>query len=117
MCTDPSTRTVGLCHVISYLLFKGIDVNSQSSFSMLPAPISSFLQSIPTGRGAGDPAASSLALTKWKSLLAFLLHPNREDRSTLPTIADTRQQAIVFVKALNNYLSPFVPTGETSRLQ
>lgn len=57
MCINPSTRTMGLRHIISHVLFKSIDIASRSSLSMLPAPVAIFLQSIPaSGRNGGDPA-------------------------------------------------------------
>lgn len=44
---EPSTRQVALQHVISQVVFASIDFGSRSQLSMLPAPVASFLQSVP----------------------------------------------------------------------
>lgn len=60
MCINTLTRVMGLRHVISHVLFKSVDVNSRSSLSMLPAPIATFLQSIPaSNNNSSDSAGTS----------------------------------------------------------
>lgn len=54
----------------------------------------------------------STAMTKWRQLSAFLLHPNRSDRTPLlPSEEGTAQQAQQLAKELNRFLDPFVVRG------
>ena len=48
LCVDPNTRYAGLRHVISQVIFRSVDFSSRSALSMLPPPIATFLNSIPT---------------------------------------------------------------------
>lgn len=49
------------------------------------------------------------ALTKWRQLSAFLLHPNRSDRTPLaPPEEATAHQAQQLARELNRFLEPFV---------
>jgi hypothetical protein len=53
--------------------------------------------------------AVNTAFTKWRQLSAFLLHPNRSDRTPLIPSEDTNtQQAQQLTAALNGFLEPFV---------
>lgn len=48
LCLDPKTRSFGIRHVIMHAAFKSIDFSSQNDIpSMLPWPITSFLQAMP----------------------------------------------------------------------
>ncbi|KAF7554374.1 hypothetical protein G7Z17_g2976 [Cylindrodendrum hubeiense] len=116
-CIQPESRQAGLRHVISHTIFKSIDVNSRSPLSMLPAPIAAFLQSIPPPeRQKWNPLVMSLALSKWRSLSALLLHPHAAERSPLPVSDDVvAPQALALADALNTFLHYFVATDERSR--
>lgn len=138
LCLDPRSRHVGLRHVIMRVLFSSIDVNSPHGLSMLPAPVASFLRAIPPAESDrfGDsqgkqgfplgtkvhaqflplilfflpsPAANALALRKWRELSAFLLHPGRSQRTSLP-IGDAAvgMQAAELASSLNAFLRFFV---------
>ncbi|KAH7013011.1 hypothetical protein EDB80DRAFT_774380 [Ilyonectria destructans] len=110
LCVNPQTRAIGLRHLISHVAFVGIDFNARSPLSMLPAPMAAFLQSIPPKQPrAGNSAETSLALSKWRALSAFLLHPNREERTPLsPSETAVVPQAQGLAAALNTVLSHFV---------
>ncbi|KAH6970723.1 hypothetical protein BKA56DRAFT_559181 [Ilyonectria sp. MPI-CAGE-AT-0026] len=110
LCVNPQTRAIGLRHLISHVAFVSIDFNARSPLSMLPAPMAAFLQSIPPNQPrAGNSAETSLALSKWRALSAFLLHPTREERTPLPP-SETAvvPQAQGLAAALNTVLSHFV---------
>jgi len=138
---NPQTRRLALQHILSEVLFNSADLHGQSPISTLPAPIASFVRSIPplevkTGDSEGKsttdrlnnyriwtltiifPEATSLALTKWRTLSAFLLHPTRSDRSPLnPDGADSSSQISALAAALNAFLEPFVNPDPASRFQ
>ncbi|KAK3687749.1 hypothetical protein B0T22DRAFT_376684, partial [Podospora appendiculata] len=122
---EPRTRQVALQHVISQVVFTSVDVSARSRLSMLPAPIAAFLQSIPppesgktNAEGDLDLTASSLALNKWRVLSAFLLHPNRSQRTTLPpSDAAIVPQAGGLAGALDTFLAAFAPGDENGRYQ
>ncbi|KAL6406863.1 hypothetical protein AUP68_09673 [Ilyonectria robusta] len=142
LCIRPESRQAGLRHLLSHIIFRSIDVNSRSSLSMLPAPLAAFLQSIPPaeqqhtnlpGKHPSEtspsrrasplmrptPLVTSLALSKWRSLSALLLHPNPVERSPLPVSEDVvGPQALALANALNTFLHHFVASDEqTSHLQ
>jgi hypothetical protein len=57
---EPHTRHIALQHVISQVIFSGVDVSSRSRLSMLPAPVAAFLQSIPANeRGKSNAEGDS----------------------------------------------------------
>lgn len=138
LCIQPESRQAGLRHVLSHVIFRSIDVNSRSFLSMLPAPLAAFLQSIPPAeqqhsnrlskypgetspshRGRPlmrpTPLVTSLALSKWRSLSALLLHPNPAERSPLPVSEDVvGPQALALANALNTFLHYFVASDEVS---
>jgi len=112
-CVRPETRHVGLRHVISHTLFKSIDVNYRGNFSMLPPPVAALLQSMPDDQ---NDSATSLALSEWRRLSAFLLHPHHGDRTPLPVVETAvRPQALILSDALNSFLHHFVAQNEASR--
>lgn len=110
ICINPQTRVLGLRHLISHVAFVSIDFNARSPLSLLPAPMAAFLQSIPPNQPrAGNTAETSLALSKWRALSAFLLHPTREERTPLPPSETAAvPQAEGLAAALNTVLSHFV---------
>ncbi|KAB5580557.1 hypothetical protein GE09DRAFT_1168006 [Coniochaeta sp. 2T2.1] len=119
---DPKTRHIALQHVISKVVFTGIDVSSRSRLSTLPAPMAAFLQSIPSQghHGDSDSQATSLALSRWRVLSAFLLHPNRSQRTPLPASdAAIAPQVKSLANALDAFLAPFVlgPDRQKSHLE
>ncbi|KAF0330565.1 hypothetical protein GQ607_001969 [Colletotrichum asianum] len=115
LCTDPKTRQAGLQHVVSLAVFGSIDFKAKSRYSMLPGPIASFLQSIPPVESRG---ATTLALSQWRSLSAFLLHPNRSQRIHLsPNESEASPKAQSLATALNACLRHFVPADQGSQRQ
>ncbi|KAF4845794.1 hypothetical protein CGCSCA4_v006587 [Colletotrichum siamense] len=115
LCIDPKTRQAGLQHVVSLAVFGSIDFKAKSRYSMLPGPIASFLQSIPPVESRG---ATTLALSQWRSLSAFLLHPNRSQRIHLsPNESEASPKAQSLANALNACLRHFVPANQGSQRQ
>ncbi|KAK6210249.1 hypothetical protein QIS74_11833 [Colletotrichum tabaci] len=116
---DPKTRQIALQHVISLVVVASIDFNSRSRFSMLPAPVAGFLQSVPPVEPAGgDKNATSLALSKWRTLSAFLLQPSRSQRTPLaPVESEVSPKAHNLATALNKFGHHFVLMDQASRLQ
>lgn len=133
LCMKADTRHAALRHIIAQVIFWSIDIHSRKPFSMLPTPIASLIKSMPEGQSdlgkqatlhsviprgsvADAPStATSTALSQWRRLSAFLLHPKRTDRSTLPVIeATARPQAKALASALNAVLSHFVAPGGAS---
>ncbi|KAF4919067.1 hypothetical protein CGCVW01_v008263 [Colletotrichum viniferum] len=115
LCIDPKTRQAGLQHVVSLTVFGSIDFKAKSRYSMLPGPIASFLQSIPPVESRG---ATTLALSQWRSLSAFLLHPNRSQRIHLsPNESEASPKAQSLATALNACLRHFVPADQGSQRQ
>ncbi|KAF4870972.1 hypothetical protein CGCSCA1_v009951 [Colletotrichum siamense] len=115
LCIDPKTRQAGLQHVVSLAVFGSIDFKAKSRYSMLPGPIASFLQSIPPVESRG---ATTLALSQWRSLSAFLLHPNRSQRIHLsPNESEASPKAQSLATALNACLRHFVPADQGSQRQ
>ncbi|TID02143.1 hypothetical protein CH35J_004107 [Colletotrichum higginsianum] len=116
---DPKTRQTALQHVISLVVVASIDFNSRSRFSVLPTPVAGFLQSVPPVEPAGgDKNATSLALSKWRTLSAFLLQPSRSQRTPLaPVESEVSPKAHNLATALNEFVHHFVPMDQASRLQ
>lgn len=130
LCIDPKTRYAGLQHVILRVIFACINVDPRGPCSLLPPPAAAFLQSIPTieaqqqsglsGKWSliGSKASNTdqeteaflLAVSKWRVLSAFLLHPNRGMRTALPAdrgtaLSQARALAIYLDSFLNNFVS------------
>jgi len=108
---NPQTRQTALRHILSQVLFSSIDFGARSPLSMLPAPVAAFQQSIPPVENYGGSAeAVSTALSRWRTLSAFLLHQHRSQRTPLvPSEVAIVPQAAALVNALNSFLDPFVP--------
>ncbi|KAH8880210.1 hypothetical protein GQ53DRAFT_605744, partial [Thozetella sp. PMI_491] len=118
---DPRTRSLALRHVVSFICFSSIDFDSRSRLSMLPAPVAAFLQSVPPveRQGAGQEVLTAItaALSRWRTLSAFLLHPQRSLRTPLPVSESALAgQAAALTIAMNTFLHHFV-TSTPSAMQ
>ncbi|RMJ12117.1 hypothetical protein CDV36_008229 [Fusarium kuroshium] len=112
VCVKPMSRQTGLRHVISQVIFRSLDIYSQSALSMLPSPLSTFLDSIPSRNAT----AQSAALSEWRRLSAFLLHPSPYDRTPLPVSEATlSSQALALTTRLNAFLHHFVGTSHSAQ--
>ncbi|CAG9983373.1 unnamed protein product [Clonostachys byssicola] len=114
---DPKTRQTALRHVISTVVFKSIDVHSRSPLSMLPVPVAALLQTMPAPDRQSEHAkrATTHALSNWRRLSAFLLHPDPSQRTSLPvpeTVVSSQAQALT--GALNTFLDSFVSPSDAS---
>ncbi|CAI6086895.1 unnamed protein product [Clonostachys chloroleuca] len=120
---DPKTRQTALRHVISTVVFKSIDVHSRSPLSMLPVPVAALLQTMPAPDRQSEHTkrATTHALSNWRRLSAFLLHPDPSQRGSLPvseTVVSSQAQALA--TALNTFLDNFVSAshaGQREHLQ
>ncbi|KAI8676555.1 hypothetical protein NCS56_00543600 [Fusarium sp. Ph1] len=124
LCLEPSSRPVGLRHVLSHVIFSSLDFSSESNMAMLPPVVREFLNTIPSAESNGTAQATSLALSKWRSLSTLLLHPTPADRTPLPVpVAEASQQAGGLASELNSFLRFFAPQDaagsqeQTSHLQ
>ncbi|KAK7439287.1 hypothetical protein Landi51_11264 [Colletotrichum acutatum] len=109
ICANPISRQAGLQHVLSTVILNSVDFHSGSRFSMLPEPVSNFLRSIPGDSQHEHSGAKLLALTQWRKLSVFLLHPSRNQRTPLYMAESTAaQQAADLVAALHSFLQPFL---------
>ncbi|KAI1409477.1 hypothetical protein F5Y13DRAFT_169920 [Hypoxylon sp. FL1857] len=110
---DPNTRRSAIQHVIARVTFASVTLDGASPLSLLPQPISSFVSLMPVTDGHRESAdAVDIALTRWRQLSAFLLHPIRSDRTPLAPSEDvSTHQAEQLAVALNSFLEPFV-TGD-----
>lgn len=62
--------------------------------------------------------ATSHALSKWRTLSAFLMHPNRSQRTPLvPSDSMISPQALALAAALNNFLYHFVQSDQAAQHQ
>lgn len=125
----PATRYFALQHVISKIAFESTSVFGGTSVSLLPAFVTSFARAVPPvekHRGSSEgkivlysmrvafntdynATAFSTAMTKWRQLSAFLLHPHRSDRTPLVPSEDVgTQQAQQLAVALNTFLESFI---------
>ncbi|EEU42705.1 uncharacterized protein NECHADRAFT_101447 [Fusarium vanettenii 77-13-4] len=112
VCAKPMSRQTGLRHVISQVIFRSLDIYSQSAFSLLPTPVSTFVDSIPSRNAT----AQSAALSEWRRLSAFLLHPNPYERTSLPiSEATLSSQAQALTTRLNGFLHHFVGTSHNAQ--
>lgn len=124
LCLEPSSRPVAIRHVLSHVIFSSLDFSSGSNMAMLPPVVREFLSTIPSAVSNGTAPATSLALSKWRSLSTLLLHPTPADRTPLPVpVAEASQQAGVLANELNSFLRFFAPQDtagsqeQTSHLQ
>ncbi|KAJ6438717.1 G2/mitotic-specific cyclin cdc13 [Purpureocillium lavendulum] len=131
LCLDPKTRYAGLQHVILRVIFANIGVDPLGGHSLLPPPVAAFLQAIPSpeahqanelpGEWPLIPPESEeanrgttavlLAISKWRVLSAFLLHPTRSMRTALPIERRALlPQAHALAGHLDVFLNNFVAT-------
>lgn len=135
MVKNPKLRQSALQHVLSTVIFSRVSFQAQHHHSLLPASMGVFLSQIaPASRGKGDDqgkhwaslkwntpinltiSAYTEALTRWRRLSTFLLHPNRSMRTPLPANSDdTQQKAKTLAQSLNRFLLYFVEEDHVSR--
>ncbi|KAI8626053.1 hypothetical protein F5Y19DRAFT_488548 [Xylariaceae sp. FL1651] len=107
---EPRTRLTAIRHVIAKATFESVTMGGSSCISLLPPSIAEFNLAIPPIEDhRGNLQATELALTRWRQLSAFLLHPNRSDRTALlPSDDVSTKQAHELATALIRFLGPFV---------
>ncbi|OTA62066.1 hypothetical protein K449DRAFT_422785 [Hypoxylon sp. EC38] len=116
---DPNTRYKAIQHVIARIAFASVALDGASPLSLLPEPISSFVSLIPAAEGHRESAeAVDIALTRWRQLSAFLIHPIKSDRTPLAPSEDiSTHQAEQLAMALNTFLEPFVAGDRQDRYE
>ncbi|KAK7756240.1 hypothetical protein SLS62_001834 [Diatrype stigma] len=116
---DTRTRWAALQHIISRVTFASISLDGHSPVSLLPPFAGAFVRSLPpieSHRGSSE--AVNVALTRWRQLTAFLLHPSRSERTPLMPSEDvSTQQAQELAAALSRFLQTFVSGGRESRYE
>ncbi|KAI1456680.1 hypothetical protein F4805DRAFT_458469 [Annulohypoxylon moriforme] len=119
LAVDPKTRYSAIQHIISRVAFASVTFDGASHFSLLPQPVSSFASQIPaTESHRGSAEAVDAALTQWRRLSAFLLHPSRSERTPLAPSEDTSTHgAQQLAVALNTFLEPFVSGDRQDRYE
>ncbi|KAK7949560.1 hypothetical protein PG996_000148 [Apiospora saccharicola] len=113
---DARTRPTALQHVIMRVALRSSTMSGGSgttTSSMLPPSVALFAHSVPaTERHRGNAEAVSIAMTKWRQLSAFLLHPHRSERTPLVLPEDkdgvVAQQAQQLARELDRFLGAFV---------
>ncbi|KAI1178465.1 hypothetical protein F4777DRAFT_575999 [Nemania sp. FL0916] len=110
---NPATRLTAIRHIIAKVVFGSIAPITTSGLSLLPPGVSAMMSRIPlTEENTGNHRATETALTQWRQLSAFLLHPNRSDRTPLVPSDDLLVgQEHKLTTALNACLEPFVKRG------
>ncbi|KAI2470494.1 hypothetical protein F4781DRAFT_430296 [Annulohypoxylon bovei var. microspora] len=119
LAVDPKTRYNAIQHVISRVTFASVTLDGASHFSLLPQPVSSFVSLIPAMESyRGSAEAVDIALTQWRQLSAFLLHPSRSDRTSLAPSEDVSTHgAQQLAVALSTFLEPFVTGDRQNRYE
>ncbi|KAM4066814.1 hypothetical protein HRG_000835 [Hirsutella rhossiliensis] len=133
LCLDPRTRQDALQHVLLRVIFASLDFHSRSEMSLLPISVATFLNEVPLPNNepvGGTPGrrqrpgqteqhqsnSSSLALRQWRRLSAFLLHPDRDQRTPLPADNATLvSKARALAAMLNTVLGLFTGLDPNSR--
>ncbi|CEJ85254.1 hypothetical protein VHEMI03714 [[Torrubiella] hemipterigena] len=112
LCTNPTTRQIGLRHVILRTLFQSIDWQSPGPVGLLPDAAAAFIQRVPTSesQSQSDHEAVTIAITKWLKFSAFLLHPQRSQRTPLSWTPTAENDAKVekLTGLLNTFLGFFM---------
>ncbi|KAF4490409.1 hypothetical protein FAGAP_10814 [Fusarium agapanthi] len=115
ICLSPKTSQVGLRHVLSHVIFRGLDFNSGSSLSMLPLAVATLAQRSHSAENANNPAIV-LARSRWRTLSALLLHPNPGERTPLPvSVTEASPMALSLANELNQFLEMFVTQDPASQ--
>ncbi|KAJ3566481.1 hypothetical protein NPX13_g7113 [Xylaria arbuscula] len=110
----PATRLTAIRYVIAKAVFGSTALVASPGLSLLPPGVSDMTSRIPsTEENTGNHRATEAALTQWRQLSAFLLHPNRSDRTPLVPSDDLLSvQEHKLAVALNACLKPFVKGRE-----
>ncbi|KAI1758859.1 hypothetical protein GGR53DRAFT_524329 [Hypoxylon sp. FL1150] len=116
---NPPDRYFAIQHIIAKVVFASVAFNEASPYSLLPQPVSLFTSTIPAVEGrSGNANAVNTALTRWRQLSAFLLHPKRSDRTPLIPPEDvSTHKAQQLAMNLNAFLESFVAGGREERYE
>jgi len=115
--TDPISRHAAIRHLVAWILFSSITLESGLEMSLLPEQVTRFLIAMPEVESTpGSTEAFQQALSKWRSISAYLLQPKRNNRGVLqPTITNLSTQTDNILTKINNVLSPYIAKGTQER--
>jgi len=106
-------KTTIMKHCIAYLTVSGIDLNSNSSFPLLPTELTSVPQAAP--RANQNKAVFTQALTRHSQLSGYLLNPISV---TLPHFAAERDETIASaVGAICTAFAPWANSSASTRVR
>ncbi|TGJ82284.1 hypothetical protein E0Z10_g6473 [Xylaria hypoxylon] len=117
---EPRTRLSAIRYVISKAAFESTVIGGSACVSLLPPLISGMSPIIPLieDSSIGSREVTELAITRWRQLSAFLLHPNRSQRTPLEPSEDiSTQQAQELTVALIRFLQPFISSDREERYE
>ncbi|KAI0455598.1 hypothetical protein F5B21DRAFT_523334 [Xylaria acuta] len=116
---EPRTRINAIRYLIAKAAFESTVIGGNACVSLLP-PLVSDLSSIipPIENHVVSQEATKIAFMRWRQLSAFLLHPDRSQRTPLAPSEDvSTQQAQELTVALNRFLEPFVSRDREERYE
>ncbi|KAI0437616.1 hypothetical protein F4803DRAFT_141834 [Xylaria telfairii] len=116
---EPRTRINAIRYVIAKAAFESTVIGGGACVSLLPPFVSSLTSIFPSiAENIGIQEDTKLALTRWRQLSAFLLHPDRSQRTALVPSEDvSTQQAQELTIALNRFLEPFISSDREERYE
>ena len=134
---DHRTRWIALQYIICRVAFESTVLGSSAPISLLPPFSKDFIDSllpVESHRGSveGKPELPSrppdhlltlriavqVALTRWRQLSVFLVHPNRSERTPLAPSEDvSTHQAQRLAVSLGRFLQTFVPAARENRYE
>ncbi|KAF2966634.1 hypothetical protein GQX73_g6910 [Xylaria multiplex] len=112
---EPRTRLSAIRYVIAKAAFESTVIGGSTCVSLLPPVVSGMSPIVPF---IGGDEVTELAITRWRQLSAFLLHPNRSQRAPLEPSEDiSTQQAQQLTVALIRFLQPFISSDREERYE
>ncbi|KAI1426945.1 hypothetical protein F5Y12DRAFT_793269 [Xylaria sp. FL1777] len=116
---EPRTRLSAIRYVITKAAFESTVIGGSACVSLLPYMAPALSQGFPISNSNGaSNEATELAIARWRQLSAFLLHPNRSQRTPLEPSEDmSTQQAQKLTVALVRFLQPFISSDREERYE
>ncbi|KAI1828391.1 hypothetical protein F4861DRAFT_547470 [Xylaria intraflava] len=116
---EPQTRLTVIRYIILKAAFESTVIGGSTCVSLLPPMVAALSSSAPPPETHTESyEATRLAMARWRQLSAFLLHPNRSQRTPLaPTEDVSTRQAQKLTVALNRFLEPFVSRDREERYE
>ncbi|RSM01815.1 hypothetical protein CEP52_008325 [Fusarium oligoseptatum] len=109
---DPSTREVGIRHLLALVIFQNLDTHSVGSLSLLPPALKELFKSLPKASEESQDPRVEPALVVWNRLTAFLMHHNPQGLSPLRLLPSVESQVKTLATLLRRFLMHFARTGD-----